>query len=1030
MKEKRIKKYLNDIKNLKNETSKKETFLLFLKDIYSGNKHINEYLDKFAAGGERFLYNINLNRKSSKKGRADTYFENIIIEFENNLNKTEKHAKSQLCDYLSSEWDENKQYNFNLISSDCEEFIIYYLNFNKLKEYKFNWKDNSILEEKQRFKLNEKNTNDFIPFLNKYIFNTVEKVPNIENFIFDFGLTSNLFISIGIKLKSILKENISSAEVKTAYEQWKKYLSISYNIKIDSEDTFITHTYISIFVKILAYKIISKDDFIDNEELNQILNGEIFYKYNIKNFTEKDFFSWCCTKKNLNKIFDDCSFISAKLDEYNFNDVKEDILKGIYQEFLDFDSKKALGEYYTPDWLCEDIVNKININSESKIIDPSCGSGSFLRAVINNLIKENKNLSASKITNQVFGLDIHPLAVLISKTTILLSLRNKINEQKKPIFLNVYMTNTLLPPIKEELTGEKFNFMINEFVVEIDAKIFTNTDLFSRCLDFSEKLANLHKKEETIDMANFSTMIKKGLNENLEGEILRSFYNLYCGLKKAKDDERDSIWKFVISSLIRPYFFRKYFTHVIGNPPWFPYRDIKNREYQAELKLICENYKFVPKPKYFTHLEIAALFIIHCFENYINQKASISFVLPRSFFQGQQHETIRSENHKNLVINEIWDLKNIDNIFKVPSCVLFFDNYSNKKDIKKWKGIDFEKVKNQELEENRNSTKFKKSTNFYLKKLQNDTAISQTEGEMYKINPYKGKFIQGATIVPRNFYFYERADTNTKYFIKTSEIINKKAKKPWKDKKLSRYVDSGYFYLTALADSLIPFKVINLKNIILPIKILENNIKILNHKDIEENGDIDTAAWFKSASNMWVRNEKSKKMSLYGRLDFQKTLTGQNIKDRYCVIYTSSAKDVCAGIIDRKLHKKTFIAESKTYLYSTDDLDEANYLLAFLNSPYVNEIIKDFQTLGDFGHRDIHTRVLNVPLKAFNTNDQNIVKISSMVTDIIKDVEIFISSKNKIENLGTIQLGKLRKNIKDLLKPKQQKLDELIKKCI
>ena len=94
---------------------------------------------------------------------------------------------------------------------------------------------------------------------------------------------------------------------------------------------------------------------------------------------------------------------------------------------MDIDSKKALGEYYTPDWLCELIVENIDIKENSKIIDPSCGSGSFLGLLLINLLK---NLTIEEISSRVYGLDIHPLSVLISKTTILLTLKNKIKELK------------------------------------------------------------------------------------------------------------------------------------------------------------------------------------------------------------------------------------------------------------------------------------------------------------------------------------------------------------------------------------------------------------------------------------------------------------------------------------------------------------------------------------------------------------------------------------------------------------------------
>ena len=181
---------------------------------------------------------------------------------------------------------------------------------------------------------------------------------------------------------------------------------------------------------------------------------------------------------------------------------------------MDTDSKKALGEYYTPDWLCELIVANISIKENSKIIDPSCGSGSFLRASINMLIK--KNLTIEEISSRVYGLDIHPLSVLISKTTILLTLKNKLKELKKPLLLNVFMTNTLLPPFEETLEGSTFNLRINTVKYNLNSVIFENLDIFNDCLNFCNDLAKLHQNKNTFNYEQF----EKTFKGSLKGKII------------------------------------------------------------------------------------------------------------------------------------------------------------------------------------------------------------------------------------------------------------------------------------------------------------------------------------------------------------------------------------------------------------------------------------------------------------------------------------------------------------------------------
>ena len=47
---------------------------------------------------------------------------------------------------------------------------------------------------------------------------------------------------------------------------------------------------------------------------------------------------------------------------------------------IDIDTRHALGEYYTPDWLCERVVDDLHLERGYYALDPACGSGSFLRA--------------------------------------------------------------------------------------------------------------------------------------------------------------------------------------------------------------------------------------------------------------------------------------------------------------------------------------------------------------------------------------------------------------------------------------------------------------------------------------------------------------------------------------------------------------------------------------------------------------------------------------------------------------------------
>src|SRR2546421_9352020 len=65
-------------------------------------------------------------------------------------------------------------------------------------------------------------------------------------------------------------------------------------------------------------------------------------------------------------------------------------MKGVYQELVDPKDRHDLGEYYTPEWLCERVVAEMLPDKGFvSVLDPTCGSGSFLRAAISHLLQAN-----------------------------------------------------------------------------------------------------------------------------------------------------------------------------------------------------------------------------------------------------------------------------------------------------------------------------------------------------------------------------------------------------------------------------------------------------------------------------------------------------------------------------------------------------------------------------------------------------------------------------------------------------------------
>ena len=88
-----------------------------------------------------------------------------------------------------------------------------------------------------------------------------------------------------------------TGELQVSYEQWKKSLSIAYDSFNDSANNFLIHTYLSVFSKMLAYSVLQNDDFIEDEEIRGILDGSVFFKLQVNNFVENNFFLGFTTEK-------------------------------------------------------------------------------------------------------------------------------------------------------------------------------------------------------------------------------------------------------------------------------------------------------------------------------------------------------------------------------------------------------------------------------------------------------------------------------------------------------------------------------------------------------------------------------------------------------------------------------------------------------------------------------------------------------------------------------------------------------------
>jgi len=168
--------------------------------------------------------------------------------------------------------------------------------------------------------------------------------------------------------------------------------------------------------------------------------------------------------------------------KYNFSAIGPDVLGKVYEQYLGHllqkagkrgedlgkTKRKKQGIYYTPTFIVDYIVQNalgpvldncktIHDLKKIKVLDPACGSGSFLVKALNTINDKYKKLGApgnafTKIQilkENIYGIDLDEQAVEIARLNLLLSVLD--GQIKLPLLSNIKNGNSLISGTDEEL---------------------------------------------------------------------------------------------------------------------------------------------------------------------------------------------------------------------------------------------------------------------------------------------------------------------------------------------------------------------------------------------------------------------------------------------------------------------------------------------------------------------------------------------------------------------------------------------------
>lgn len=325
--------------------------------------------------------------------------------------------------------------------------------------------------------------------------------------------------------------------------------------------------------------------------------------------------------------------------------VARDVLKDLFQRLLPRTIRHRLGEYYTPDWLAQRVINVVTdstseLSPSRRVLDPACGSGTFLVEVISRMIDtardENPTEVLAQILQNVVGFDLSPLAVQASKVNYLLALAPLIRFASDPIHLPVFLADSVSPPQRGGLLeGNVYVLESSEGDWRIPGEVAEQNAL--------PKLGAIF--HQALESNRDATWVRAQVEEELElpkeyATILSSIETLYDKLRELDEAGRNGMWWELITNAFAPAIHRD-FDFVVGNPPWVSWGTLPERYRRANDEQ-WQFYRLRPDAPFSrrqassnVQLDLSMLFVAHCLDKYLVGGGRLGFVITVTIFQSE-----------------------------------------------------------------------------------------------------------------------------------------------------------------------------------------------------------------------------------------------------------------------------------------------------------------------------------------------------------------------------------------------------------
>lgn len=802
--------------------------------------------------------------------------------------------------------------------------------------------------------------------------------------------------------------------VQLKRELWAKLLRGALGTQfIDSDELFLNHTLLVNSAEIIAHLVLGLP--ADQLAPATLLSGDQFAMARIYGVVDRDFFDWVLEVPGGDGYV---SALGRQLSRFDWSAVEHDVLKVLYESVIPTETRKALGEYYTPDWLANRVVSEaVTDPLNQRVVDVSCGSGTFLFYAVKHFLAaaDGSRLGAAealaKVSSHVIGIDLHPVAVSLARVTYLLAIgRERLNAPRGALSVPVYLGDSLGWDQRNDL-------LTVDYVViptESDEKLYAGElrfpdHLLEDARNFDELVQALIEESERAVGKSTKTLSAGTIRRlNIKQDDVPVLNANFARLKELHEEGRNHIWGYYIRNVTRPAWLSRESNRadvLVGNPPWLSYRFMTN-EMQRKFKSLAIERGFWHDDSTATHQDLAGIFVARAVERYLKTGGTLAFVVPnpvldRDYWAGFRRGTFDGAN---VAFSTSWDLRRIrPHLFPRGSGVIFGRRTVSAEEMPRtaliWTG----------RAPHRHSS------------ADAATLLTQTLGELVIMNaddessPYAQCFSQGATLAPRVLWRVEEITSGLGVPSGLLKVQSKRSateKAPWKGvESLTGVIESEFVWPALLGEQIVPFHVRRAETFVIP---LTQNGRILTGDDPKIDAYPGLATWVRRAEEVWDSLKRSS-MTLAERLDHMRGLTSQVPVTQRRVVYSKAGMHLVAAVVTD--HRP--IVDTTLYWATVASEAEAHYLCGILNAPVTTELARPLMSYGK-DERHIDKAVWKLPIPTFSSENSTHTKIAELagaLADEISDLTF------ESENFVTIRRS-LRAHI--AASPAGQKLDKCV----